>query len=221
MTANRRTAVIVGILFIVGTVSGILSGVVTGSILSAPDVLVQVSEKSSLLIVGVLLVLTMGFALAMVPVMLFPLFKKHNQALALGAVLFRGALEAVAYILIVISWLALLTLSREYVHSGTPEAISFQTLSIVLLDAGNWINQILGIVFSLGALMIYTVFYQSKLIPRWLSIWGLIGSGLYFAPHVLYLFGIDLGFLVAPLALQEMVMAIWLIAKGFSPIENP
>jgi hypothetical protein len=88
----------VGVLFIIGTVAGILSVVVTGSILADPEYLIKVSANENQIIIGALLVLIMGFALAMVPVMLFPIFKKYNEALALGAVVFRGALEAVAYI---------------------------------------------------------------------------------------------------------------------------
>ncbi len=75
----------------------------------------------------------------------------------------------------------------------------------------------LSMVFSLGALMIYYVFYQSKLIPRWLSGWGLIGSVLYLVVPLLSMFGSELAILTLPLALQEMVLAVWLIVKGFNP----
>jgi hypothetical protein len=158
----------------------------------------------------------MGFALAMVPVMLFPIFKKHNEALALGAVVFRGALEAVLYIAMVISLLLLLTLSQEYVKAGAPDVSYFQTLGTLLLESVDWISQILSIVFSLGALMIYYIFYQSKLIPRWLSVWGLIGAIIYLAEPLLAMFGSELEILFAPLAVQEMVLAVWLIVKGFN-----
>jgi hypothetical protein len=76
----------------------------------------------------------------------------------------------------------------------------------------------LEIVFSLGALMIYYLFYQSKLIPRWLSVWGLIGAILYLAAGLFAIFSVDFSILLeAPLALQEMVLAVWLIVKGFNP----
>ena len=81
-------------------------------------------------------------------------------------------------------------------------------------------GSILDIVFSLGALMIYYLFYQSQLVPRWLSVWGLIGAILYLASGLFAMFSLDFGILEAPLALQEMVLAVWLIVKGFnlSPI---
>jgi amino acid permease len=219
-TTNRKTAVIVGVLFIIGTVAGILSAVFTGSTFSDPDYLIKVSENQTQIIIGALCVLIMGFALAMVPVMLFPIFKKHNEALALGAVLFRGALEAFTYIAMVISWLLLIVLSQEYVKAGNPEISFFQTLGTLLLESGDWINQILAIVFSLGALMIYYLFYQSKLIPRWLSIWGLVGGVLYLFVPLVGIFGPNVEILMVPLALQEMVLAVWLIVKGFNLSTN-
>jgi hypothetical protein len=216
MNTYRKTAIIVGVLFIIGTVAGALSLPFLGGFIDDPDYLINVSANANQVIIGVLLILIMGFALAMVPVMLFPIFKKHNEALALGSVVFRGALEAVTYIAIVIGWLLLLTVSQEYVKAGAPDASYFQTLGTLLLEADVWSNQILRIVFSLGALMIYYLFYQSKLIPRWLSVWGLIGAILYLAVPLLRMFGSELGILMAPLGVQEMVFALWLIVKGFN-----
>lgn len=222
---NRKTAVLVGILFIIGTVAGILSGVFTLPILDDPDYLATIAANSTPLIIGAILVLVMGFALAMIPALLFPIFKKYNEVLALGAVIFRGVLEAVAYIGIVICWLLLISLSQAYVQATASDASYFQALGALLWEAADWISLILAIVFSLGALMIYYLFYKSRLIPRWLSGWGLIGAILYLAASLLTMFdpqhpplSLDsgVGILMAPLALQEMVLAVWLIVKGFN-----
>ncbi len=78
-------------------------------------------------------------------------------------------------------------------------------------------DQVGAIPFALGALMFYVLLYQSRLVPRWLSAWGLVGAVLYIVPPLGSMFGLSLGVLMAPLAVQEMVMAVWLIAKGFSP----
>jgi len=217
MNTNRKTAIIVGVLFIIGTVAGILSAIITGPILNGPDYLTKINTNENQIIIGALCVLIMGFSLAMVPVMMFPILRKQNETLALGAIVFRGVLEAVTYIAIVIGWLLLIALSREYSKAGTPDGSYFQSAGAILLGMDDQINPILGIVFSIGALMFYYLFYQSKLIPRWLSGWGLISAILYFATALFAMFSIDLDLLMAPLALQEMVLAIWLIAKGFSP----
>lgn len=215
MNSSKSIARIVGALFIFGTFSGVLSVVFAGSILSDPNYLILVSANNKI-IIGALFVVLMGLALAMVPVMMFPIFKQYNETLALGAVIFRGALEAIIYIIMVISWLLLLTVSQEYVKAGSPDASHFQTLGTVLLKASDQINAILEIVFSLGSLMIYYLFYKSKLIPRWMSVWGLLGSVLYLAEGFLHLFSLNFSILMIPLALLEMVLAIWLIVKGFN-----
>jgi hypothetical protein len=63
-----------------------------------------------------------------------------------------------------------------------------------------------------------SLYLLSRLVPRWLSTWGLVGAALYIVPPLGSMFGLSLGVLMAPLALQEMVMAVWLIAKGFDPV---
>ena len=216
----RKTARIVGVLFIIGTVAGILSFVGMGP-QATPDYLVNVSANGNQIITGALLVLIMGVALAPVPVLLFPILKKYNESLALGYVVFR-VLEVVMYIGVVISWLLLLTLSQQYVQAGAPDASFYQALGTLVKAAGEWIDPVLVIIFSISALILNYVFYQSKLIPRWLSGWGLIGATLHLAEGLLAFFGYPdisvLGIPVyLPIALQEMVYAVWLIAKGFNP----
>jgi len=208
----------VGVLFIIGTMAGILSVIVVTPIINASDYLIKISENKNMVILGVLLVLTMGISLSMMVVVLYPVIKKYNEALALGAVIFRGVLELVSYLGIAVSWLLLITLSQEFVSSGIPTASNFPLMGTMLLDGGLQIGSTgLGAVFfSVGAFIIYYIFYKTKLIPRWLSIWGLIGGVLYIANPILIMFGFDFGFLVIPLAVQEMIMAVWLIVKGFN-----
>ena len=214
---NRKTAIVVGVLFIMGTAAGALSAIITGPVLGAPDYLARISANESPMIIGALLVLVMGLALALVPVLMFPIFKQHNEPLALGYVVFRGALETITCLLWAISFLALVTLSREYVLAGNPGASHYQTLGTLILAAGTWNGHLGSIIFSLGALMVYCLFYQTRLLPRWLSLWGLIGAVFYLAEPLSALAGAELEILFGPLFLQEMVMAVWLIVKGFNP----
>ena len=99
-------------------------------------------------------------------------------------------------IAIVICWLLLIILSQEYVKAGAPDASYFQTLGTLLLEAANWFGYIISIVFSIGALMIYYLFYQTKLIPRWLSVWGLIGAPLALVASLLLIIGYDTGIIL-------------------------
>lgn len=208
----------IGVLFIIGTVAGILSVVLTGSILDSTDYLYQISQNEGKFIVGILAIVVMAVALSLIPVLLFPIFRKYNEALALGAVVFRGALEAAVYLAIVINMLLLVTLSRQ-LGSGM-EFTELSALGALLQGAGGWLTHILSIVFSIGALMIYWLFYISRLIPRWLAIWGLLGGVTYLMSPILSIAGVEgVGFLMAPLAVQEMVLAIWLLIKGFDKQE--
>ena len=222
MNSNKKTARIVGVLFIIGTVAGILSVVFSGSILDAPDYLIKVSANESQVIIGALFVLIMAFACTGIAIWLYPVIRKHNEALALGSVGFR-LIEGVFHLVGVIGLLSLLTLSQEYVKAGAPDASYFQTSGTLLLAARDWAGVLGSFAFILGALMYYYVFYQSKLIPRWLSVWGLIGVPFWIAEILLSMFGFVDPFsttvilLDLPIAVNEMVLAVWLIVKGFNP----
>jgi len=221
MNSNKKTARIVGVLFIIGTVAGILSVVFSGSILDAPDYLIKVSANESQVIIGALFVLIMAFACTGIAIWLYPVIRKHNEALALGSVGFR-LIEGVFHLVGVIGLLSLLTLSQEYVKAGAPDASYFQTSGTLLLAARDWAGVLGSFAFILGALMYYYVFYQSKLIPRWLSVWGLIGVPFWIAEIILSMFGFVGPFsttvilLDLPIAVNEMVLAVWLIVKGFN-----
>lgn len=222
METSRNIARIMGVLYIIGTIAGILSRVITAPLLNAQDTLLLVSAKGNQIAAASLMVLIMGSALAMIPVAAFPVLRKHNEALALGYVVFRGALEGVAYMGIVVSWLLLLPLSRIY-QPGIAESANLQALGRVLLD-GTEIGVVLMIGFGLGGLLFYALLYQSKLVPRWLSAWGLVAILMNFSAGLLAMFGaISLlsgtsTVLQLPIFLQEMVLAVWLIVKGFNPI---
>lgn len=222
MNTDRRSAIIVGILYIIGTAAGILSVVVTGAILDAPDSLALVSANANRVILGGLFILTMGLALAMVPVVMYPILKRHNQVLALGYVVFRGALEGVTYLILAISWFSVVTLSQLYVQAGAPVDSGFQIAGTSILGVGATSFTLTEIIFPLGALMFYYVLYESKLIPRWLSGWGLVAGVLYFAEGLMHVFAfvspgsMILTAMLFPMLIQEMVMAVWLIVKGFN-----
>jgi len=222
MKTYRITAIVVGVLYIIGTVAGILSVVVTGTTLQAPDAAAQISTNANQLILGALLVLTMGLALAMVPVLMYPVLKKHNQVLAMGYVVFRGALETVMPLVLAISWLALVSLSQAYVQTGATDVSAFQASSALLLSIGTTSVPLGEIVFSLGALMLYSVMFQSRLIPRWISGWGLVAVIPYLVAAFVDVLGLTnsesaiSSLMFFPMLIQEMVMAVWFIVKGFN-----
>jgi hypothetical protein len=223
----RKTAIIVGVLFIIATVAGVLGKVVFSQpILDAPDYLAAISANENQVIVGAILGLIAAFACAGIAIWLYPTLKKHNAALALGSVGFR-IIEGMLYLVVVIGLLSLLTLGQEYVKAGAPETSFFQASGSMLLAMREWAGQLGVIAFTLGGLMYYSIFYQSKLIPRWLSGWGFLGVALSLASALLSMFGqiIPLSpvsvLLNLPIGVKEMVLAVWLIVKGFNPFVIP
>jgi hypothetical protein len=208
MSADRKAAVWIGVLYIIGTVALVLSLAVTGGVLAGSAYLAQVAAQPNQVAVGALLVLLAGFALAMVPVVFWPIGRRYNETLAMGYVVFRGGIETVLYVATALGWLLLIALSTQ--PGAGPVAGFVRTIEAVAWD------QLVAIPFALGALMFYVLLYQSRLVPRWLSAWGLVGAALYIVPSIGSMFGLSLGVLMAPLAVQEMVMAAWLIARGFS-----
>jgi hypothetical protein len=211
VTSDKLAARWIGVLFIIGTVAGALSMIVTGSVLEGPAYLAKVSAQPNTVVAGALLVLVMGFALALVPVIFWPVGRRHGETLALGYVVFRGALESFTYLTGALGWLLLVALAKE---SGQDTLAGFvRTTEAVVWD------QLIAIPFILGATMFYWLLYRSQLVPRWLSGWGLFGAALYIMVPVGDMLGASIGFLMGPLAIQEMVLAVWLIAKGFSPAQ--
>jgi len=220
MNTHKTTARTVGALFLISNVTFLVGAIVLiESILGAPDYLTQVSAQKTQLIIGVLLEFINGIAFVGIAVLMFPIFKTRFEALALGYVGMR-VIEFIMQIAADIGLLSLLALSEEFVKAGGPQASSFQTLGAVLLGERFWAFQMLSLVFSLSALAFYYMFYRTKLIPRFISVWGLIGALFVLANALLVMFGIsleivdNLGFLML---LNEVFLGIWLIVKGFNP----
>lgn len=220
MNSLKSKARMAGILYIIGTAAGIMSFACTGAIRSAKDPLAAISGNEYQIVLGALCVLVMGLALSMIPILLYPVLKKQNEVLALGYVVFRGALENIMYMATTICLLLLPVVSQAYLKSGATSGFDYQKLGTVLLDT-NQLSYILTIVFCIGACMFYSLLYSSKLVPRFLSVWGLLAVVPYIAASFLGMFGVipplssTATLMDMPLALQEMVLAVWLIAKGF------
>ena len=217
MSQSKRTARIVGALFITATVAYSLSVVLLDPILRGSDYLTKASANENLVLIGAFLVLIDAVAVASIAVAIYPILRKHNEALALGYVGARVA-EGLLFSVNAITILTLLRLSQTFAQAGAVDASYYQTLGTVLLAAGDWVFLLgFGLVFALSALILNLVLYQSELVPRWISGWGFVGAALIFAHYLLRSLGIDLvEVLLFPIAVQEMVFAVWLIVRGFN-----
>jgi len=227
MKTYRMNAVMSGALYFLGTVFGVtgaivggevLSSIVTGKPLVGVDMLGLIAANSSLLTWVAFLSLMMGMSLTAMTVFLYPIFRKDSKELAMGMLLFRGALEGTYYFVSTLGILALIALSNEYAATGAASA-ALQSMGNVLYQFIDRIGPSGTIIFLIGAICFYISFYRTRLIPRWLSIWGLIGVVFYMAYALLDFFHMDKGigfYLQMVLAPQELLMGAWLVIKGFN-----
>jgi len=125
MDSHKKTAIIVGVLFIFAIVMLFIGEAFYKPILDSPDYLDNAYPNKIVVIIGILLEFTGVPAVVLISVFLFPILKKHNETLAIGYVGFRvleGGILSVAYI----SKLSLVNLSQDYLNKGGVDASYFQ-----------------------------------------------------------------------------------------------
>lgn len=218
MNSNRKKTTIAGVLYIAGTIAGILS---IAPAIDAADYLTKASTHTNQVLCAGLFQFIMTIAYTGYAIALFPIIRKYKEGLALGFLSFRiiaAVLNSIGYL----SLLLLLSLSQEFVKTGTPDSSYFQILGDLLRSGRDFVNHVSMILTtSVGGLMFYFLLYQTKLIPRWLSFWGLSGTVFtIFASFLIMFHIIDIITTIyialnLPLIVLEMFLALWLIVKGF------
>jgi hypothetical protein len=220
MNSTRKIAVITGVLFILATLTGPLLATPLTPDLTATDYLTQVSAHTNQVAGGVLLWIISAFTCVGIAISLYPVLKERNAGLALGSVIFR-TLEAAFLLVGVVSLLSLLTLSQQFTTAVAADRTSLQAIGGTLVSVRDHAALLSVFAFCLGAFMYYTLFFQSRLIPRWLSGWGIVAIIMLTTACVLSLFSgnriTSYIPLAAPIAVQEIVLGVWLIVKGFNP----
>jgi len=219
VSGTRRTAAIVGALFLISNVVFLLGAfVLVEPLLASPDYLTLVSTDRTQLVLGVLLELANAVAYIGIAVLMFPILRQRFASLALWYVAFR-TIEFVMQTLSDLGPLSLLNLSEEFVAAGAPAAPSFQAAGTLLLAQRYWAFQMVTIALVLGALTFYYMLYQSRLVPRFISVWGLVGALAVLATALLEMFDASVGgleFLGILMLLNELFLGVWLIVKGFN-----
>jgi len=222
MNSHKQAAKIVGVLFILAAVTAIIGLNLYAPILNGPDYLIKGSEHANQVILGAVMELILVASVVGTATTMFPILRKYNETIALWHVCFRF-LEAIIITVGVISVLSLLTLSREFVATGATDSASFQASGTVLKAIHDW-TFMLGPLFMLGinTMMYSYIFYKSKLVPRFIPILGMTGATCVFSCALLVMFGVIQqvsvlgGILALPVAANEMILAVWLLVKGFN-----
>ena len=190
----RRTARIVGVLFLAGYLTyGVGNLIATGIVRSADR-----SGSTALFVTGAALMLLNSAFVIGIGVLMFPILRAHNKAIAagyLGARIFEGVGLAIGVMSLIV-----VTDSAAAIHANS--------VFYNIAEAG------LGI----GSLFFCALLFRTGLVPRFLAVWGFIGYACFAGANLLELFGVAGAGLVGaiPGGLFEVTFGIWLIARGFA-----
>ena len=219
VASQRATARLVGVLFIVATVTSIIGGSLLLP-LDDQNYLIDVAAHNRQIILGVLLEFILALSVIAIAALLLPVLKPHGESMAVGYVAVR-TVEATFILIASTTALLVLALSQDW---GSAGGVGVEPVGSALLSAREW-TSFVGtlIVFGVSAVILNALLYRSRLVPVWLSLLGLVGGLLLLTSAVVEMFayGVDapvplqlLG--AAPIALQEMILAVLLIWKGFA-----
>ncbi|CEG26295.1 DUF4386 domain-containing protein [Bacillus sp. B-jedd] len=222
MESNKIAAKIVGVLFLLAAVTAVIGLKLYDPILIGSGYLVEGAEHANRIVLGAVMELMLVVSAIGTATVMFPILRKYNETIALWHVCFRF-LEAIVITVGIISVLALLTLSREFIAAGAPDPAPFQSTGIALIAIHDW-TFMLGPLFMLGlnTIMYSYIFFKTKLVPRFIAILGIIGAISVFTCSLLVMFGVIEqisvwgGLLALPVAATEMILALWLLVKGFN-----
>jgi Domain of unknown function (DUF4386) len=219
VNSTRRIEITTGALFILATTAALTSTALSPT-LKGPGYLAGLAGHPDRLGAAALLQLIAAACSVGIAIALYPVLRTINAGLAVGSVVFR-TIEAVFYVAGVVSLLSILTIGRKLGTAPATDHATYQTLADSLVTVRDHAAVAAVFAFCLGAFMYYVVFFQSCLVPRWLSGWGMAGASAMMAGCMLALFHdtavTGYVILAAPIGLQEFALAFWLLVKGFTP----
>jgi hypothetical protein len=212
MRAQLGTARAVAALFVLATAAAIVGGSLLLPLTESTS-LAEVSAADGQIVTGALIELVLVLSVVGIAVLIYPVLRRRNEGLALAYVGSR-MVEAVLLLVAAISALVVLGLAREAGSSAGSAADA-------ALATREW-TYLIGSETMLGvsALILYSLLLRARLVPAWLSLWGLVGGLLILGTGVFEMYGFEFsglaqGLLAAPIGLNEMVLAAWLIVRGF------
>lgn len=217
----RNNAIWAGIFFIIATAFLFIGEAFYGPALSDPEVLSSAAAAENDIALGVLIEFACVLAIPLIAVALYPVLRRVSATLAIGYVAFR-LFEAAVFFQMEVDKLQVLAISREFAASPTANTDQLDILIRSLTGGEAWSGtsgSLYNIVFVTGMLMLNWMLWKSRLVPRWIAGWGMVSAVTLGGLAIFVLFlevsnGLAIA-LIAPLAVQEMVLALWFIFKGF------
>jgi hypothetical protein len=221
MTPLRKTALVAGVFYLITFIS-IPTLTLYGNLKTDRNFITSAGSNTSVLC-GALLEVIVALAGIATAVTLFPVVKRQNEAMALGFVAVR-TLEAAMIFTGVLSLLSLVHLRQDLGAAPGADNTSLVTTGASLVANYNG-TMLLGqtLMPCMSAILLGTLLYRSRLVPRALPLTGLIGAPLLIASTIAVFFGIIepispwTAIATLPVALWEFSLGLWLTFKGFQP----
>lgn len=215
MKSNRRTGRLVGLLFLLIFATGItVYQFLQGPVLFSDDFLMNASANSNEIIISTLLLFLSGMASIVIATVLLPIFKEQNITLAY-LYLASSILGFIAISIDNISVLSILELSLQYSENEAKNSDIFDVLGDVFYKRHWWTHYLSLLISCFPVFILYYTFYLSKLIPRVISIIGMIAAVLMFIEMLFSIFGNSISMnMLLPIGLIQLILPLWLIFKG-------
>jgi hypothetical protein len=213
----RTTARVVGVMYLLGIVVGIVGFMMFQPLLGAPDPLAAISATGMTLAIGAGLWLLPAIGDVAHGVLMFPVLKQHSsERMAIGHLAARIA-NGIFIAVMVLFVLIQIPLASAYLKAAASDASFFQALSALFAEGRLYAYQIGMSAVGVSGLMLCYTLYKAKLVPGWLAIWGLGGYAIILVGMLSAVMGSGLGDLSSIVGgLWEVAIGVWLIVKGFN-----
>lgn len=219
MDTTRGISIAAGAIFIVAGIAGLAAPAIQPHLAGSNDLAGVAGHPNQVAVSALLYLIAAGTSVG-IAIALYPVLKEVSAGLAMASVVFR-TIEAVFYTVAVVSFLSIWSLGQQFATATAADRAAIQVMANSLLSVRDHATVTGVFAYCTGAMIYYVLFYRSRLVPRWLSVWGMVGILLMLTACVLALFRNNAvtGYvlLILPILIQEYALAIWLLIKGFSP----
>jgi len=216
MISHKIAARTFGISFLIGYISYGLGFGLLNNLINSPNALAAIfSAKNQVIFEAAIMMAVFAPVNIVLGIIMVPIFKPFNQTLAYGY-LSSAIASTVLLIVGAVFLLLVIPLSDEFVRIGAGDIKSVELLFLLCKKANFYSYQIAMVVWGMGGLILSYLLFVSKLVPQWLSIWGLIGYVIFISGAFFAIFGYNIDVILdIPGGLFEIFLSFWLIIKGF------
>jgi hypothetical protein len=215
-----RYSRLIGALFRLGFLSYGVGFALVTSVTGAPDFLATIVAHKNLqtiLTIGAFLMVLNSLVDVGKGVLFFPILEQYGKRTAL-TYLATMIVEVVLLVIGVLALLMLVPIAQQSVDAGQAGAGWSQALAALAVQANGMAYQLAEMVLGLGAIFLCALLFRTRLIPRLLAGWGVLGYALLAAGAIAEIFGIHLGLVLSiPGGLFEVALGFWLLIRGFAP----